>query len=103
MIRILVLLTILSGTIALSIQVFDDQLINCPKDVIPYSPHNLNPQNIRLVATGFWKWPVEGNKGGSRNEVFVLFNLYLLCRNLISENESLFCNELREILSVSTF
>ena len=65
MIRILVLLTILSGTIA-----FDDQLTNCPKDVIPYSPHNLNPQNISLAATGFWTWPVEGNKGGSSNEVF---------------------------------
>ena len=78
------LLTILSGAIALSIQGFDDQLIkdleliNCPKDVRPYSPHNLNPQNIRLVATGFWKWPVEGNKGGSRNEEFVLFNFYSL-------------------------
>ena len=78
MIRILVLLTILSGTIALSIQGFDDQLTNCPKDVIPYSPHNLNPQDISLAATGFWTWPVEGNKGGSRNELFVSFNLYLL-------------------------
>ena len=77
MIRILVLLTILSGTIALSIQGFDDQLTNCPKDVRPYSPHNLNPQNISLAATGFWTWPVEGNKDGSSNETFVLFSLYL--------------------------
>jgi len=57
-----VILTILSGTIALSIQGFDDQLTNCPKDVIPYSPHNLNPQDISLAATGFWTWPVEERK-----------------------------------------
>ena len=63
------LLTILSGTIALSIQGFDDQLTNCPKDVIPYSPHNLNPQDISLAATGFWTWPVEGNKSGSKGQL----------------------------------
>ena len=75
MIRILVPLTILSGTIALSIQVSDD--IICPKDVRPYSPHNLDPKNISVAATGFWTWPVEGNKDGSSNETFVLFSLYL--------------------------
>ena len=69
MIRILVPLTILSGAIAISIQAFDDQQTNCPKDVRPYSPHNLNPKNISLAATGFWAWPVEG-KGGSSNETF---------------------------------
>ena len=76
------LLTILSGTIAFSIQAFDDQLTNCPKDVRPYSPHNLNQQDINLAATGFWTWPVEGNKGVSSNEVFV-FSVCTCCTEIL--------------------
>ena len=79
-------LTILSGTIALSIQGFDDQLTHCPKDVRPYSPHNLNPQNISLAATGFWTWPVEGNKGGSKAGLVQVNGTPIIClRNFINK------------------